>query len=286
MATRFGIAAGLVAAALSIGSIGGAKAADMALRGSLPGYESTGPNWSGVYIGGFGGLGTMNMNVQNAGKNYVTNVLNGYAFADGTSQATAISNILHLQPVNASPKILGGFLGYQMQYDDAVIGFEIDYSRLVRNNGGTSSFTPPAALLFSGTAYTDSVLSTTSVTAQLHDYWTARVRAGWAFGRIMPYATFGGVIARGSTSFGYSATCTRTGTDTTSGSTQCVGGSGLITASQSNRLGFGWAAGTGVEALLGDNLFLRAEYQFVNIPSLAGVPVTLHVARAGLGLKY
>ncbi|QCK85826.1 porin family protein [Phreatobacter aquaticus] len=286
MATRFRIASGLAAMVLAMGLGAQAEAADMALRGSLPGYESTGPTWSGAYIGAFGGAGTMNMSVQNAGKNYVNNVLNGYAFADGTAQSTAISNILHLNPVTSAPKVFGAFVGYQVQYEDAVVGIEFDYTRLIRGNGGTSSFTPPASLVFSGDAYTDAVLSTTSVTAQLHDYWSARARFGWAFGRLMPFATIGPVVARGSTSFGYSATCVRTGTDTTSGSTQCIGGSGLITASQPNRISFGWTAGAGVEALLTDNIFLRAEYQFVNIPSLGGVPVTLQVARAGLGVKY
>lgn len=279
----------MAAAALLAGGIalsGPAHAADMALRGSLPAYEDTGPNWGGVYLGAFGGLGTMNIGTNAAAQNYITKVLNGYAFADASSQATAISNITRLNPINASPKVFGAFFGYQAQYEDAVIGVEFDYTRLSGSNGGTSTFTPPASLVINGTSYTDRITPTTSLSASLQDYWTARVRGGWAFGRVMPFITGGIALARGSTSFTYSADCVRNGIDTNTGSTTCIGGVGTATASERDKLGFGFAVGTGVEALVTNNIFLRAEYQYLRVPSLAGVPVTLQTVRAGLGVKY
>lgn len=284
MTARSRITIGIAALAAALSAAASAPAADLALRGSLPAYEA-GPNWGGFYIGGFGGFGSMTMGTNAAGQNYINNVLNGYAFADGSSQATVISGITRLNPINANPRVFGGFIGYQAQFEDAVVGVELDYARLSGSDGGVSVFTPPASLLVSGDAYTDTITPTVGVAARLHDYWTLRGRAGWAYGRIMPYMTGGLAIARGTTSLAYIATCTRTGVDTASGSTQCVGGAATA-ASDRGRVGFGFTLGTGIEALLTDNIFVRAEYQYLRIPSVAGIPVTLHTARAGIGIKY
>lgn len=286
MARRMKTALGAMALALAVS--GGAQAADMPLRGSLPSYEVAPTNdWGGFYVGGFGGVGTMNMNLNGGAQSYVTDALRGYAFADGTGQASTITSLMHLDQVKRSPTVFGGFVGYQMQFEDAVIGVEADYTRLGGGSRGTSTFTPPASLLINGTGFVDRITPTVGASAELLDYWTLRGRAGWAYGRIMPYATAGIVLARGSAAFGYQASCTRTITDpTTNPSPICVGGVAPTSRGGSNTTAFGYTAGIGVEALITNNLFVRAEYQIVNIPSMAGVPILLQTARAGIGLKY
>lgn len=285
MAGRWNWAA---AAALAVGALGAlpAQGADMALRGSMPAYEPTGPNWGGVYVGAFGGVGAMNLGTNGAAQNFVNQQLSGWAFADGTSQATAISNIMLLNPVNASPRVFGGFIGYQAQFEDAVIGIEADYTNLSGPRGGATVYTPPASLLISGDAYQDRITPTVGVSAYMHDYWTVRGRAGWAVGRFMPYMTAGLAIARGSSAMSYQASCTRIGADTVSGSTTCSGGRAAVVAESTNRIGFGLVGGAGMEALITDNLFARVEYQYLRVPAMAGVPVTLHSVRAGIAVKY
>ena len=54
-----GKAAGTAALAGLVALAHPAAAADMSLRGSLPAYEDTGPNWSGIYGGVHGGIGSM-----------------------------------------------------------------------------------------------------------------------------------------------------------------------------------------------------------------------------------
>lgn len=286
MARRMKTALGAMALALAVS--GGAQAADMPLRGSLPGYEvAPAMDWGGFYVGGFGGLGTMNMNLNGGSQNYVNDVLRGYAFGDGSSQGSTISNLMHLDQVKRSPTVFGAFVGYQMQFEDAVIGIEADYTRLGGGRGGATSFTPPASLLISGTGFVDRITPTASASAELMDYWTLRGRAGWAYGRVMPYVTAGVALARGSAAFGYQASCTRTITDATANpSPFCVGGVAPTSRGGGATTAFGYTAGIGVEALITNNLFVRAEYQIVNIPSMAGVPILLQTARAGIGLKY
>ena len=307
MARRAWAALGATALAAVLAATTGAKAADMALRGSLPAYEASGPNWGGFYIGGFGGFASTNLNAESAGKKYVDRVLQGVAFVDGTAQNTAIGNVTRLDGIHRSSTSFGAFLGYQAQFEDAVVGFEIDYTRV--NAGGTSSAAYGSSLYFSGShpgiifvpdpttgapvqttvthTFRDVVTPATTVSAQLSDYWSARVRGGWAFGRLMPYLTAGVVLARGSASMSYGSTCSRVYDMPTPLVPQsCVGARSTTAVSQSNKLAYGFTAGLGIEAMITDNIFARAEYQYVTIPSLAGVPVSLQTVRAGVGIRY
>lgn len=263
-----------------------AQAADMALRGSMPAYEVTGPNWGGMYVGAFGGVGAMDIGTNAGAQNFVTQTLTGWAFADGTGQAAAIGNMLRLTPIHASPRVFGGFIGYQAQFEDAVVGIEADYTNLSGQRGGELSYTPPASLAISGSAYVDTITPTVGMAARMHDYWTVRGRAGWAVGRFMPYLTGGIAIARGTSGVNYEATCVRSGTDTVTGSSQCIGGRSRVAAEATNRMGFGLVGGAGMEALITDNVFARLEYQYLRVPAMAGVPVTLHSVRAGVAVKY
>lgn len=272
-------------AACALGTLP-AQGADMALRGSMPAYEASGPNWGGIYVGAFGGVGAMNLGTNAAAKNFVTQELSGAAFADGSSQATAISNMMHLSPISASPRVFGGFIGYQAQFEDAVVGIEADYTNLSGQRGGEVYYTPPASLQIASTGALDSITPRVGMAAYMHDYWTIRGRAGWAIGRFMPYLTGGFALARGSSAVGYQASCSRIMTDTTAVTTPCVGGRATTGAESTNRMGYGMVGGAGMEGLITDNIFARLEYQYLYVPAMAGVPVTLHSVRAGIAVKY
>ncbi|MEI8145735.1 MAG: hypothetical protein WCH83_09755, partial [Alphaproteobacteria bacterium] len=53
-----------------------------------------------------------------------------------------------------------------------------------------------------------------------------------------------------------------------------------------SQIATGFTVGTGLDVLLSQNLFLRAEYQYLRFHSLGGVAITMHTARAGVALKY
>lgn len=287
MVARSTITTGFAALVAALALAGGAGAADMALRGSLPAYEDTGPNWTGVYGGIQGGIGSLNMDAQGMARRETERLLNGLIYLDTTTHTSALSYV-NVDPIRSTPVMFGVFVGYQAQFEDAVIGFEFDYNRVLRGGGGTRNWAQPFNVMYVQTGFTDSFSQSGTVSASLTDYFTARVRAGWAYGRIMPYMTGGIAIARGNTSVAYRAGISRIDTDAGDGVDYTAGYSDLVNTSRTANgvIGFGMAMGTGVEALLGNNIFARAEYQYLRIPSMGGVPVSLHTVRAGVGIKY
>ncbi len=262
------------------------RAADMALRGSLPAYEETGPNWSGFYIGAHGGIGAMTVDTQAAARREAERLLNGLYYLNPTG-GTPLPQLINMDPARASPVIFGIFAGYQQQYEDAVLGFEVDYNRVSRSGTASRTWSQPFPVLYAQTGYTDSVSQSATVRATLTDYVTARLRGGWALGRVMPYITGGIALARGNTQVSYQSGFTRIDTDATD--TVNWNAAGIIvnsTRDNNGTIGVGFVLGTGVEALITNNIFARAEYQYLRVPSMGGVPLTLQVVRAGVGIKY
>lgn len=286
----------LGAASLLLLAGNGAGAADMGLRGSIPAVEQvyqTPFTWTGIYGGLHVGVGTMAHDLQQAARSEATRQLLGTTFQStgtGGVATTPISDLILIDPQRTSPRFFGGFLGYQMEVDSAVFGFEVDYTRLTGGNSATGSYTSPIALLYpnSSSGFTDSFSQTATVTSRVEDYFTLRGRMGYAFGRFMPYLTAGLALGRGQTTTTYAGTYTRIDTNTGDGVTWPPGpftvGSGTRTVRSS--LNPGLVAGVGMDALLLNNLFLRAEYQFVRFTNIAGIGATLHNARLGVALKY
>ncbi|CEJ15676.1 hypothetical protein BN1110_06023 [bacterium YEK0313] len=293
MARRASAALGATALAAVLAATTGATAADMALRGSLPAYEANGPNWGGLYGGIHGGVGSANFDGNSAARSEATRRLTGLIYlGSSASNLPAAPDMIQVGAVRSSPTIFGLFAGYQAQFEDAVVGFEVDYTRVGGGRGGTRSWTQPYAVLYPSSGFTDAFSQRVSVSAYLQDYFTARLRAGWAYGRFMPYVTVGVALARGSTSISYDAGSSRIDTAPTDGVdwtrpfTPITGDPPLNTTSSPNATGFGFVAGGGLEALITDNIFVRGEYQYLRVPSLGGVAMTLHTVRAGVGIKY
>lgn len=290
MAGRWNWAA---AAALAIGALGAlpAQGADMALRGSMPAYEPTGPNFGGIYLGGFAGVGNTSMDARSAARSAATRSLSGLIFLNPPSGGTPAPDLIDNDPIRVNPPVFGGFVGYQAQFEDAVIGFEIDYTR-VGGRGGTSDWTQPYSLLYASDSFTDAFSQSALVQARLQDYMTFRGRAGWVVGRFMPFATAGFVLARGDVSTTYTAGFSRIdtqpgdGVDWTRPYGTITGAPPTNTRAVRNATGWGLAAGLGIDALVTDNIFLRGEYQYVRVNSMGGIALTMHTIRAGVGIKY
>jgi len=110
MAARSTITTGFATLLAAMVLAGGAGAADMALRGSLPGYEDTGPNWTGIYGGVQGGIGSLNMDTQSMARRETEKLLNGLIYLDSTNHTSAVSYI-NPDPIRSTPVMLGIFVG-------------------------------------------------------------------------------------------------------------------------------------------------------------------------------
>lgn len=269
--------------ALAIATLAGippqapAHAADYpVLRGSqiedAPPAPSMNSNtsWQGFYLGGFGGLAQTRFRTDKGVMDIARGNFNG---------STALGEIDPGQLVLTSPRsdrgsTFGGFAGYNFAFGDAIIGFEGEYGRVGQS---TEASTYEARLLSTGPVAVASVQN-----AKLNDYFNARIRLGYAYGRIMPYFTAGAAVGRFDTNI---AVASDWRTNTTP-SRSYVGWPRQIGGPKKDVWGYGYSVGGGVEAALTENLLVRAEYLFSSFNDVEGVTVNLNSARVGAALKF
>lgn len=116
---------------------------------------------------------------------------------------------------DAAGYLVGGTVGYNFQLDNAVIGIEGDLS------------------------WSDIDGAKAGESSRVEWVGTARARAGYAFGNILPFATVGVALA----------------------DIRSTGAAYDVTERQ-----LGLAAGAGVEVGVTENISLKAEYQFLGFP--------------------
>jgi outer membrane immunogenic protein len=238
-------AAGLVAAAgllLGVGGLGAASAADMPVK-----YKAPPPvpvpvySWAGCYVGIEGGGAW--------GRSRHTN-FNG------------VSNVDITNTFDLSGGLVGGEAGCNFQVTNIVVGFEGDGSWT--NKHGSSPDLAP---------FNPAFTSSTSERA----IYTFRVRLGYAFDRVLIFASAGGAAA----DVGISAF-----------------GPGFFGAE--NRTVNGWSAGGGVEWAFLQNWSAKVEYLHLDFGNPAffvvppaglvnrtgGIHLTDDVVRVGVNYKF
>lgn len=272
----------LVVAVSVCGMVSAAQAADLPdlpiLRGGLTeGLSNSRVNWDGYYVGVQGGYGSSDENFNGSTKNMTAAVLANTLIE---SQMQVSSWNMNLGKESSRSSGFGGFVGYNSQWDDVVLGVEANYMH--GKYGGIASSTRS---LVSGAALSDgnyhSVTSTQTSQISIKDMATIRGRAGYALGCFLPYAFFG--LALGNADIGQTVTVQ----DRVS--TTLLGGYTALTPLsannlQHNHLIYGYSAGLGVDVNLVGGLFARAEYEYVRFTST--VDTSVNTVRAGLGYKF
>jgi outer membrane immunogenic protein len=230
--------------ALGIALVGGvistmsAQAADLGNRPNPPSTFTAPPespfSWTGFYFG----------------------VNGGYA----SGQSSWSDPLVGVDSGNfkASGALVGGQLGYNWQAGPVVLGIETDADWL-NIKGSTAG--PGGVCLADGGGL-----------CQTQQSWvgTTRARAGYAFGRWLPYVT-GGVA------YGNIDAVQPTGTTTS--------------------INVGWTAGGGLEVALDRNWSVKIEYLHIDLgsPTFLGsasgtstlaVPVANDLVRAGINLRF
>ena len=231
------------AAALALGTVS-ASAADLAARPytKAPVAVAAVYNWTGFYIGADVGYGW------------------------GRSTGT-LANAAGLFPVNysldPSGVIGGGFVGYNYQFSNVVLGVEADWQAADLNQSGNFLLAAPATTYAIGT--------------KVKDYGSVRGRLGLAFDRWMVFGTGGFAWGSWDTSYALAGTVP------------------FVTSSVSSHAG--WTAGAGVEYAFADNWLARAEYRYTDLgrasfvsaltnSSELGNRVTINDVRVGIAYKF
>ncbi len=119
----------LLLVAVMCGVVSGVQAADMPdlpfLRGSFTeGLSKGSVNWGGGYIGGHASHGAADMDFTNSGQDLLAKLLNN---VDLEAQFN-ISKWPLLGKDHMQSSGFGGFIGYNFQFSEAVIGVELNYT--------------------------------------------------------------------------------------------------------------------------------------------------------------
>lgn len=242
-------------------------------------------DWSGFYVGGHGGYTSAALGFKNALSPMVYQRSH-----DSTAESDFNASTL-LSP--ASKRVgsasFGGYVGYNVQYDDFVFGLEADYTQFGRQGYAQDSIgrTKTNTLNLQETLR----LNGTSAT-RINDYGTLRARLGYAIDSLMPYVTGGVAIGRAraadtlnyyDAAFDVSAyNANLAGTKTYVNSFNAAY---LDTRSRTKTIA-GVALGAGLEYAITPNILLRAEYQYVLFNSFDGHKVNLNTVRAGAAIKF
>ncbi len=258
------------------------QAADLPfLRGSFQ-DEPIAPRrmWDGFYIGGQVGHGSSDEKFSGSNSSMTSSLLaNTLIEAEmGISQWP-----LGFPSQSKQSTGYGGFVGYNSQWDDVVIGVEMSY--LHGKFGGASNASMTRFNLLSDNDY-HTVTSSASSSIAINDIGTFRARAGYAFGSLLPYM-FGGV-ALGQADIVRSVQVTDNVIagpgSTTPPSLLGLKTSPVVTEGQYSHLIYGYTAGVGVDINLVGGLFARAEWEYIRFTS--SVDTTINTVRAGVGYKF
>lgn len=275
----------LLLVAMMCGAVTGASAADMPdfLRGSYTeGLSKSSVNWAGVYLGGQAGRSVSDMNFTNSGQDLLAQLLNN---VDLESQFS-ISKWPLLGTSHGQTTGYGGFVGYNFQWSEVLIGLELNYTH--GNLFGSSAGSQTRVFSYP-TDYMSTATAASSASMRITDYGSLRVRGGYAFDRYLPYAFAG--IALGQANINRDASV---GTyyqyiGSAVPAKPNIGPSfGTLSDNANSHFISGLAAGVGIDVQLYEGLFLRAEYEFLRFSSSNNTTVNVDVnsVHAGVGYKF
>jgi outer membrane immunogenic protein len=261
--------------------------------------------WSGLYFGGVVSYSSATADFSQTTTALLDSSLRGLALDSALSSSEKI--VLG----KGSDVAFGGgaFLGYNTQWQDLILGVEATYTHTNLNTtassspiGSTSPNTPPVTnphvVLANGAANSVNISGTGNV--DLTDYGTARFRAGYVVGNLLPYGFIGMAVGRAS----YSVTSRIFGQQSTTNPPfpipptltspascdpslpTCVNFDLSNSAGQNNALLWGYSVGAGLDWALTQNFFLRGEFEFVQFAPISNISVALISGRVGAGYKF
>ncbi len=237
--------------------------------------------WAGVYLGGQVSFSGASGDFSNTTQAPLAYVLRELALENDVEP----SSWPVLGQANHDAAGFGGFVGYNTQYERLVLGVEANYDQA---NLSLTPLNSPISRLVSagGTPYDVTVTGSGSVTDL--DFGTLRARAGWALGNFLPYV-FGGLAVGHSnvnvvaTTFGVQNPPLGCPAGT---NPPCVPFSFTGTAGKNGEWMYGFTVGAGLDVALTRNVFLRAEYEYVQFAPVANLVVDVNTVRGGLAFKF
>lgn len=255
------------------------------MRGALPVGPANFTNWSGFYIGGQIGYGSASGDFSKATSGIVSEALRVTALESEFSP----SSWPVLGTANNRSVLYGGFVGYNSQWQNLVLGIEGDYTQskfsLIAPISPIGRITPADS---NGIPWTVAFSGSGSVTNL--DYGELRGRAGVILGNFLPYGFLG--FAMGEANFLVNAQGYAEGNAPPSGGTCSLSNTPpcyLVTFNQTNTqtsFVYGGSIGAGLDVALTQNIFVRGEFEYLRFVPINDIVLAVTSARFGAGIKF
>jgi opacity protein-like surface antigen len=251
------------------------------LTGAQPAAPMNVNGWAGIYIGG-------QVSYSNAGGDFSKTTQAPLAFAlreltlENEQQP---SSWPVLGQANHSAAGFGGFAGYNTQFERLILGVEANYDQA--NLSLTAPNSPISRRVTAGGIPYDVTVTGSGSVSELN-FGTLRARGGWALGNFLPYAFAGVAVGHANvnivgTTFGVQNPPLGCPAGT---NPPCVPFSFTGTAGKNGEWMVGFTFGGGLDVALTRNVFLRAEYEYVQFAPIANLVVDVNTVRGGLGVKF
>jgi len=269
--------------AVMCGAASVAQAADMPdlpfLRGSFTdGLSTATVNWGGGYIGGHVSHGAADMDFTNSGQDLLAKLLNN---VDLESQFD-ISKWPLLGKAHMQSSGYGGFIGYNFQFTEAIIGVELNYTH--GNFFGANSGIQSRVFQYP-TDYASTATASSSASMKLTDYGSLRARAGYPVGNFLPYGFLGLAMGQANINRRADVDLRYQYVGSTIPPLPNYGGTSSLTDNANSQFIMGFAGGAGIDIMLYAGLFLRAEWEHLRF-SAKNVETSVNTVKAGLGYKF
>jgi opacity protein-like surface antigen len=250
--------------------------------------------WEGLYMGGHFGYSNAGVDFGNGTQSLLNFLLRNDVVLNHVSNWTV------LPKVENNKTIFGGFVGYNFQMSEIILGLEGNYSRV--NSGG---FDPSASDSMgrrfqddagapAGHHYFYSTTLTAAASARLQDFGAIRARAGFALDRFMPYV-FGG-LALGRVDVSRSVTVSYLRHDVPNvvappgapitPEPDFFFGPQTQAEIRESVVAYGYAAGLGLDVAVMPNVFMRGEWEYLQFNAVQDYKIRINTFRAGLGVKF
>jgi len=186
----------------------------------------------------------------------------------------------------------GGFVGYNTQWQDLVVGLEGNYTHTAfATTAHVAPLVGAAGRIVSAGGSQYSVNLTGTGQAEITDYASLRTRAGWVVGNLLPYGFAGLVIGRGSHSvntevYGQQNSATPAFFPCNPAAPTCINYDFSNSAAQTGVLQYGFSVGGGLDWAVTQNIFLRGEFEFVQFAPIENIVTTIYSGRVGAGFKF
>ncbi|HZN31282.1 MAG TPA: outer membrane beta-barrel protein [Xanthobacteraceae bacterium] len=233
--------------------------------------------WSGFYAGGHVGYGFAAMNFAGATQVPIAHML----------RELILENEQHpsqwqvLGKTDTGGASAGGFFGYNNRWEDVILGFELNYSRV--SHRADAPVSPIARVTSTSNGLVYLVNLTGGASMHITDLATLRARAGVQVENFLPYLMIG--LAAGRANISRSATVT--GTETIPSDPPVVTPFSFTEGETKNgAFLFGWSLGGGLDMMVMPNVFLRAEAEYVAFSPVWEIKANIATVRLGGGIKF